>query len=69
MRTPNNQTTGEEGHMVTIRDKSEIIKSETYPTYGKAMWAIKSYEEKYGDKFIIEYRDTRIFNDRIVINP
>lgn len=64
MRTPKNQITEDEGHMVIVKNKSEVVLRELYPTYGKAMWAILRHEEKYGDEYVVEYRDTRIFHDR-----
>jgi len=67
MRTPKNQITNGEGHVVIVRNKNHIIHREVYPTYGKAMWAIDGYEKQYGEKYIIEYFDTRIFNDRVSV--
>ena len=68
MRTPKNQYTNEEGHLVVVRSNKQIIHRELYPTYGKAMWAIDGYEKQYEDKYIIEYFDTRVFFNRVSVN-
>ena len=50
------------GHVVEVTQKGRIIEKCEYPTYGKAMWGVVAFEEKYDEKlYDIRYRDIRVF--------